>query len=183
MAPKFQQSGSRDRKVFKRLYIQYVRPHLEYASAVWNPWLKGDIDLIEAVQKRAVKMMSGLEGKTYEERLEEIGLDSLETRRSKADLIQTFKIMKGIDRVDRRDIFKSYNDVATTRTTRLGEYGDNLIRRKISRSDIHNNFFCQRIINSWNQLPTRVKDSANVEIFKNQLNEYFTRTSIGGEEK
>ena len=42
----------RDRYVFKKLYVQYIRPHLEFAWPAWNPWQKEDIDLLERVQKR-----------------------------------------------------------------------------------------------------------------------------------
>ena len=48
----------RDKQTFVRLYIQYCRPHLEYAVQAWNPWYQGDIDVIENVQKRALKMVA-----------------------------------------------------------------------------------------------------------------------------
>ncbi len=62
-----------DRHIFKSLYMQYVRPHLEYA-----PWLEADKAVIEKVQKRAVSMVSGLKGTTYEEKLLELGLTTME---------------------------------------------------------------------------------------------------------
>ena len=43
---------NRDRHIFVRLYNQYVRPHLEFATAVWTPWTQGDIELMEKVQIR-----------------------------------------------------------------------------------------------------------------------------------
>ena len=56
----------RDKCTWIRLYKQYVRPHLEYAVQAWSPWTDEDIDLIESVQKRAVKMTYGLKADTYE---------------------------------------------------------------------------------------------------------------------
>ncbi len=89
----------RDRHVFVRLYAQYVRPHLEFAVPARSPWQEGDKEVLEKVQKRAVKMISGLEGQTYEERLKEVGFLSLEERRHQADMVQTYKIVTGKDMV------------------------------------------------------------------------------------
>ena len=68
----------RDRHVYISLYKQYVRPHLEFAVAAWAPWTKTDIECLEKVQMKAVKSVSGLRGRTYEERIQELGLPSLQ---------------------------------------------------------------------------------------------------------
>ena len=83
-----------------RLYKQYIRPHLEFAVPVWTPWTQGDIELLEKIQIRMVGMVSGLKGRKYQEKLKKLGLQTLETRRRRFDLIQTFKILKGFDCVD-----------------------------------------------------------------------------------
>jgi hypothetical protein len=85
----------RDRHVFKRLYVQYVRPHLEFASAAWSPWTEMDKECLEKVQRRVVRMVSGLRAETYEGKLLELGLTTLEERRHRLDMQQTYKIMKG----------------------------------------------------------------------------------------
>jgi Reverse transcriptase (RNA-dependent DNA polymerase) len=54
----------RDRHVFMKLYKQYVRPHVEFATPVWSPWLSADRERIEKVQSKAVQMVSGLKGTT-----------------------------------------------------------------------------------------------------------------------
>jgi hypothetical protein len=56
----------RDRHVFMRLYAQYVRPHLEFAVQAWSPWTEADKECLEKVQKRAVKMVSGVKATDYE---------------------------------------------------------------------------------------------------------------------
>ncbi len=84
----------RDKKVLPQIYKTYVRPHMEYAAPAWNPWQRGDVDVLEKVQHRLVNSISGLAGQTYEEKLREAGLESLEVRRNKLDLIQTFKIVQ-----------------------------------------------------------------------------------------
>ena len=71
-----------------RLYMQYVRPHLEFAAPAWSPWTRNDIDCLEKVEKRAVSMVSGLEGHDYEDRLKELGLDTHEERRLQIDMTQ-----------------------------------------------------------------------------------------------
>ena len=91
----------RDRKTFLKLYIQFVRCHLEFSIPAWSPWSQCDIDILERVQKRAVNLITGLKGKSYLEKLQELGLMSLEQRRSRFDLLQTFKIIKGFDNVSK----------------------------------------------------------------------------------
>jgi ribonuclease P/MRP protein subunit RPP40 len=76
----------RDKRTFVRLYIQYVRPHLEFAAPAWSPWNSGDQGELDQVQQKAVRMVSGLKGTTYEERCEELGIQTLKERRQKQDL-------------------------------------------------------------------------------------------------
>jgi hypothetical protein len=56
--------------------------------------------LLGKIQRRAVTMMSGLKGESYKEKLLELGLPTIEERRHQADMIHTFKIVRGIHRVD-----------------------------------------------------------------------------------
>ena len=81
--------GYRDKEVFIGLYLTSVRPHLEYAIQTWSPWTGGDKEVLEAVQRRAVKAVTNLKAKTYEDRLRELQLETLEERRKRGDLLQT----------------------------------------------------------------------------------------------
>ena len=76
-----------------QLYNTIVRPHLEYCIQTWRPYRKYDIDMLERVQRRATKIIPKLRNISYEMRLRECGLTTLETRRLRKDQIEVFKIL------------------------------------------------------------------------------------------
>ena len=89
----------RDKVTFFNLYKTYVRPHLEYAVQAWSTWNAGDKKALESVQRRAVGMITNLRGRTYEERLAELCETTLETRRKRGDMIRTYRILSGKDKM------------------------------------------------------------------------------------
>ena len=90
---------------FKILYKSLVRPILEYCTPIWFPLNKREAEEIEKVQKRSTKLVSTIRNKTYEDRIQDLNLTTLYLRRKRTDMIQTFKIFKGLDDLDSSQFF------------------------------------------------------------------------------
>ena len=91
----------------------------------------------------------------------------MKARRTRADLIQTFKILQGSDNVDKNAWF---NTVGTDieRLTRHSSYHENLIPRR-SKTDMRANFFSDRVVRTWKKLSTETKEAKTLREFTTLL--------------
>ena len=132
---------------------------------------------MEHVQCRAVKMVSNLKGRTYEERLAELGMVTLETRRQRGDMIQTFKIMSGADKVKADTWFNLSSTVEREGAAQTRCITGHLnIQERWASSELRRNFFSLRVIKPWNNLPNSLKEASTIDNFKNGYDELMSGT-------
>ena len=155
----------RDKYTFTRLYKVYVRPHLQYCSSAWSPYTVADKELLENVQRRAVRMISNLQG-SYEQKLRVLGLTTLEENRVRGDMVEMYKMMTGKGKVDFRDWFQLAPSREGAGNTRGSTGYLNVMVSPQSNSEVRRNFFSHRCPRLWNSLPDSVKMVNTVDGFK-----------------
>jgi hypothetical protein len=156
----------KSRSIILPLYKALVRPHLEYNVQLWSPFLKKDIDKMERIQRRATKMIPELRNKSYEERLKDLDIHSLETRRLSGRLIETYKILNNFVNIDPNSLFIPDPNIRTRSN------GCKLRKMRL-QTNVSRNFFNHGIVDEWNRLPEAVVKSKSIDAFKAWLDKYL----------
>ena len=153
-------------EIITKLYVAYVRPHLEYCVQAWSPTYEKDCWLLERVQKRATKMINRLNNLQYEDRLKTLNMFSLKYRRLRGDLIEVLKFANGAQMGYLSGMFEFNME-------NRGRRHQHKLIVKQSRTRLRQSFFNRRVVNHWNSLPGDVTDAINLSSFKNRLDEHF----------
>ena len=159
-----------DEESLKTIYCSYIRPHLEYCIQAWSPYYRKDIQTLEKVQQRATKLVRRLKNLPYEERLRRLKLYPLEQRKLRGDLIETFKILSGKERIDSAIFFRAASSINLRGNSKK-------LYKQRSRLMLRQNFFSQRVVNHWNSLPNAVVEAETTNSFKNRLDKHWRETT------
>ena len=155
---------------FVPLYKTLVRTHLEFTSSAWHPYKSKYIEMIENVQRRATKQLTGLKHLSYPERLRKLKLPTLITsRRILGEMIELYKILSGKYDREAAPFVKLWKDT----TSRTGVRGNSLkIFPQRACTEIRKNSFALRIAKTWNCHPDSVITAPTTNTFKNRLDKY-----------
>ena len=143
----------------------YVGPLLEYATQIWSPYQKSSINAVESVQRAFTKRLSGLTDLSYNERLVNLKLQSLEHRRLLSDLTMCFNIVHGFTALQVADFF-TFSTTSTTRGHSL-----KLVAPPF-RNNVRKFVFSSRVVPVWNSLPEHIVNAQTSKIFKRLLSLY-----------
>jgi hypothetical protein len=123
----------------------------------------GDREVLEKVQEKAVKMVTGLKAVSYEDRCAELGLETLQVRRERLDMALLHKYIGKKNQT----LFRMMSENGGARTRRAA--GAKNIASQYARTDIRKESFAIRVVETWNRLPDSVKLTEKPESFKKEL--------------
>ena len=161
--------NSLDKESFMNIYPVLVRPLLEYCVQVWSPYKQRYISLIERVQERATKLVGSMRHLPYEERLRRLGLTTLVERRHRGDMIETYKILTGREKIDPTSYFRVANERGDPELARGYRLINSNSQRRVPNSERRRNTFSQRVIVPWNRLSRDEVSAPTTSTFKTRF--------------
>ena len=158
-------------EIFTLLYKSIIRPHVEYATSVWSPHLKKDRDKIERLQRRATKLVPSIKDLSYQERLRQLNLPTLEFRRLRTDLILLYKHTHQFIKLDTKThcLKCKHNTDMLQPSLSTVNRGHNLKFQMHHHQGVRNRFLTSRVLKHWNKLQQATVDAKSINGFKSQL--------------
>ena len=156
---------------FIPLYKALVRPILEYGQPAWFPLYEREADALEAVQRRATCLISGIKHLPYRERLKYLNLPTLKHRRLRGDMIYTYKLLTKQIYTD-HEILKLVDESSITRGHKLK------ITKPKFKTNLRQKFFTNRVVEEWNKLPDQLVEAPSTNAFKNRFDKLWEDEEI-----
>ena len=123
---------------------------------------------VKKVQRRATKLVDKVKELTYGEKLQQVMLPFLQYRTRRGDMIQVYKIMNGLELID-KDLFFEVPKVTTTRGNSQKMY------KRRCNTALRSNVFSSRIYRDWSSLPEQTVEAKTIDQFKNRLDSFLKR--------
>ena len=165
-------------------FNDFIRPKLEFGAGAWSPWTEGEKKLLEKIQERFIRMLADVRGESYEEKLKDAGLSTLEQRRERGgDAIEVFKTLKGFNRVKAKKWFNLEREEArpTRRNAEITGEGvkkrNYVLQLEAARLEVRRNFFTIRAAKIWNDIPQEIKELKSTNAFKNAYDRWRLTTN------
>ena len=162
---------TRKKEHLMTLYKTYVRSHLEYCSPVWSPYEKQDIEKIEAVQRSFTSKIEGMDDLDYWERLQALGIYSLQRRRERYKILYIWKMSRNlVPVIPGMDLEPNYN-------TRQGKGGPRRMahwKAPKSVATLIHNAFASSALALFNIVPASVKEQTTIENAKAELDKFLS---------
>ena len=151
--------------VLRILFCTHVRPVLEYGQPAVYPLTKGEVLILENVQRRATKRVPELRHLSYEQRLKTLNLFSLAYRRRRADLIYARRILSNSCGPELKSFFHLNTSITRGHNMKLFKPRTERLSPKVTLST--------RVVNDWNSLPSDVILSTSEACFKKAVDRRF----------
>ena len=147
----------------------FVIPILEYGSTLWNPYNKSDIYSVESVQRSFTKQVClrcNIPFKSYTDRLQKLGLRSLEYRRLESDVTMVYKIIHGFVDLPFENLFKFYESPYNTRRHKYS------LKLPMHNCQVYKYSFATRVVLVWNNLPENLVSISTLPVFIRSLKKF-----------
>ena len=153
---------------FISIYKTLIRPKLDYLASICSPSNEKDQDVLDKIQRKAIKLVRGFKNHDYHVRCRLLGITSLKTRRTRGDLIEIYKLFNNLYDLDVSLFFKTRSEVLTRKSIALRGH-NYYISKPLSRSNNHRNSFLCRPIDIWNELLHDIVNALTLNSFKSKI--------------